>query len=69
MLTNQLRALEQDGLITRTVFPEVPPRVEYAATLLAHDLKDVFFAMRDWWKRHHPSRLLKNSTADGVVRI
>lgn len=54
MLTNQLRALEQDGLITRTVYPEVPPRVEYAATLLAHDLKDIFFAMRDWWKRHHP---------------
>ena len=54
MLTNQLRALESDGLVRREIFPEVPPRVEYSATPLAHDLKNVFFAMRDWWKRHHP---------------
>ncbi len=55
MLTNQLRALERDGLVTREIYPEVPPRVEYSATPLAHDLKEVFFAMRDWWKRHHPT--------------
>ncbi|MCI4663413.1 MAG: helix-turn-helix transcriptional regulator [Neomegalonema sp.] len=51
MLTNQLRALEADGLINRRVFAEVPPRVEYSATPLAQDLKEVFYAMRDWWKR------------------
>jgi len=55
MLTNQLRALEQDGLVVRKVFAEVPPRVEYSATPMAHDLQDVFFSMRDWWKRHHPA--------------
>lgn len=55
MLTNQLRALERDGLVARKVFPEVPPRVEYSATPLALDLQDVFFALRDWWKRSHPA--------------
>jgi len=54
MLTNQLRALESDGLVARKVYPEVPPRVEYSATPLALDMQDVFFAMRDWWKRNHP---------------
>lgn len=54
MLTSQLRALERDGLVTRKVYPEVPPRVEYSATPLALDMQDVFFAMRDWWKRNHP---------------
>lgn len=51
MLTNQLRALEADGLVTRTVFAEVPPRVEYAATVEALDLKPVFHAMNRWWKQ------------------
>lgn len=54
MLTAQLRALESDGLVSRKVYPEVPPRVEYTATPLALDLQDVFFAMRDWWHRHSP---------------
>ncbi|UUX48715.1 helix-turn-helix transcriptional regulator [Nisaea acidiphila] len=53
MLTNQLRALEADGLVSRKIYPEVPPRVEYTATPLALDLRDVFYAMRDWWSRHH----------------
>lgn len=53
MLTNQLRALESDRLVTRTVYAEVPPRVEYSATPLALDMEDVFYAMRDWWKRNH----------------
>lgn len=53
MLTNQLRALENDRLITRKIYPEVPPRVEYSATPLAKDMEDVFYAMRDWWKRNH----------------
>lgn len=52
MLTNQLRALEEDKLITRKIYAEVPPRVEYSATPLANDMQDVFFAMRDWWKRN-----------------
>jgi len=49
MLTNQLRALERDGLVTRKIYPEVPPRVEYSATQRALDLQDVFLAMHGWW--------------------
>lgn len=53
MLTNQLRALERDGLVSRKVHAEVPPRVEYTATPLAIDMECIFYAMRDWWKRNH----------------
>lgn len=49
MLTQQLRALERDGLVTRKVYPEVPPRVEYTATRRALDLTDMFHAMHAWW--------------------
>jgi len=49
MLTKQLRALESDGLVERTVYAEVPPRVEYRATRRAHDLEEMFLAMHAWW--------------------
>ncbi len=51
MLTSQLRALEEDGLVERKVFAEVPPRVEYSATPDAQDLAVMFTSMHDWWKR------------------
>jgi len=51
MLTQQLRALERDGLVTRKVYPEVPPRVEYTATQRAMDLTIMFRAMHDWWMK------------------
>ena len=49
MLTNQLRALERDGLVHRKVYAEVPPRVEYTATQRALDLEEMFHAMHAWW--------------------
>ena len=49
MLTKQLRALESDGLISRKIFAEVPPRVEYSATSDGKALKPVFEAMHHWW--------------------
>ena len=49
MLTNQLRALERDGLVSRKVYAEVPPRVEYSATPRAVALTPMFRAMHDWW--------------------
>ncbi|MBV6658226.1 MAG: helix-turn-helix transcriptional regulator [Devosiaceae bacterium] len=48
MLTQQLRELEADGLIDRTVFAEVPPRVEYALTARGKSVLPIIQAMRDW---------------------
>jgi len=49
MLTKQLRALGRDGLVERTVYPEVPPRVEYRATQQVRDLEEMFLPMHAWW--------------------
>lgn len=48
MLTLQLRALEQDGLVKRTVYPEVPPRVEYELTDMARELGPILKQLSDW---------------------
>ena len=48
VLTAQLREMEQSGLLTRTVYPEVPPRVEYALTGLGRSLKPILDAMQNW---------------------
>ena len=48
MLTESLRSMETDGLVARTVYPEVPPRVEYSLTELGQSLKPVLDAMKDW---------------------
>ncbi len=48
MLTDSLRSLEADGIITRTVFPEVPPRVEYALSELGQTLQPVMQTMKAW---------------------
>jgi DNA-binding HxlR family transcriptional regulator len=52
MLTIQLRDLEADGLVKRTVYAEVPPRVEYEITETARTLKPVFAALLKWAKNH-----------------
>ena len=51
MITLQLRELEADGIIKRTVFPEVPPKVEYEVTELGQSLQPVLLSMRDWGER------------------
>lgn len=48
MLTQTLRNLERDGLVTRTVYAEVPPRVEYALTPLGESLTETLAAIRHW---------------------
>ncbi len=48
VLTDSLRSMEADGIITRTVYPEVPLRVEYALTELGKSLKPILDSMRAW---------------------
>jgi DNA-binding HxlR family transcriptional regulator len=48
MLTLTLRALERDGLLTRTVYPTIPPRVEYQLTNLGHSLLDPVSQLGEW---------------------
>lgn len=48
VLTTQLRSMETDGLITRTVYAEVPPKVEYTLTDLGYSLKPILDAMLCW---------------------
>ncbi|WP_439109060.1 winged helix-turn-helix transcriptional regulator [Herpetosiphon llansteffanensis] len=52
MLTLQLRELEADGVISRTVYAEVPPRVEYALTEFGESLRPILFLMRDWGQEY-----------------
>ncbi|WP_417307662.1 winged helix-turn-helix transcriptional regulator [Devosia sp.] len=52
MLTLTLRNLERDGLVTRTVFPEIPPRVEYELTELGRTLTGPLEALWDWAEAH-----------------
>ena len=47
-LTEKLRALEQDGIIERKIYPEVPPRVEYSLTKRGQTLGTIIEAMREW---------------------
>lgn len=48
VLTDSLRSMESDGIITRTVYPEVPPKVEYALSELGLTLKPILDAMCAW---------------------
>ena len=48
VLTDNLRALEDDGLVEREVFAEVPPRVEYSLSDLGKTLKPILDALKDW---------------------
>ena len=52
VLTMQLRELEADGIVERTVYAEVPPRVEYRLTPFGESLKPVLLSLRDWGERH-----------------
>ena len=59
VLTSNLRSMEEDGLLTRKVYAEVPPRVEYTLTELGESLRPILFAMKQWGleyqKQHKPN--------------
>ena len=58
VLTANLRAMEESGLLTRKVYPEVPPRVEYTLTETGYSLKPILVAMKEWGTNY------KNSVGD-----
>jgi DNA-binding HxlR family transcriptional regulator len=68
MLTLQLRKLEQSQIIKRTVYPEVPPKVEYELTEIGYDLKPIIAQLEQWGDKH---KALVNNTshADHTVQI
>jgi DNA-binding HxlR family transcriptional regulator len=51
VLTAQLRELESDNIITRTVYPEVPPKVEYSLTTLGQSLEPILMALQVWGEK------------------
>ncbi|MFG6357484.1 MAG: helix-turn-helix transcriptional regulator [Acetatifactor sp.] len=48
VLTDSLRSMEEDGIVTRTVYPEVPPRVEYALSELGESMRPILDTMLKW---------------------
>lgn len=64
MLTLTLRNLERDGLVTRTVYPEIPPRVEYRLTKLGETLTTPINALWDWSAANHHAIVEARSAYD-----
>lgn len=56
VLTAQLRQMEESGLLTRKVYPEVPPRVEYSLTRLGYSLEPILIAMQNWGEEYQAKR-------------
>lgn len=66
MLTQQLRELQRDGMIKRTQFEQIPPRVEYTSTELANNLKPLFDSLVSWSDRHGESVNKARMKYDGM---
>lgn len=62
VLTDNLRAMEDDGIITRTVYPEVPPRVEYALSDLGETVRPILDSMEAWGKSYQKIILTEQDT-------
>jgi DNA-binding HxlR family transcriptional regulator len=65
MLTLTLRSLERDGLVTRTVFPTIPPRVDYELTPLGQSLRAPVLALGQWALQHAVEIEASQSAFDG----
>jgi DNA-binding HxlR family transcriptional regulator len=66
VLTQTLRNLERNGFVTRTVFPEVPPRVEYALTTLGSSVCEAMCGLWQWTDAHHAEVLAARARFDGA---
>ncbi len=67
MITLQLRELEADGVISRHVFAEVPPRVEYEVTEFGRSLETILALMQEWGKAFKVRRLAEEAEAELVA--
>ncbi len=56
VLTDSLRSMEEDGIVVRTVYPEVPPRVEYSLSELGQSMRPIMDAMEAWGTEYKKSR-------------
>lgn len=56
VLTAKLRSMEESGLLTRKIFPEVPPRVEYTLTETGYSLKPVLDSMAEWGMKYKQAK-------------
>jgi DNA-binding HxlR family transcriptional regulator len=66
VLTDTLRRLERDGLVTRHLYPEIPPRVEYELTALGHTLHTPLRALGHWAEEHIPEVLAAREAYDAI---
>ena len=70
-LTTQLRELEGDGLVQRTIYPEIPPHVDYRLTALGLSLLPVLNALKTWSESHMPERMARlrpNPSIEGTSK-
>ncbi len=67
MLTQTLRGLERDGLVLRTMTPQIPPRVDYELTEAGQSLQAPLRALEDWAKEHMASVLEARDTYDKTL--
>ena len=56
VFTDSLRSMEEDGLVTRTVYPEVPPRVEYSLSPLGESMRPIIQAMEQWGAQYKAAK-------------
>lgn len=67
MLTERLRQLERDGLVKRTLFPEIPPRVEYEVTRMGLELDPIYKSICDWGRKRNRDIAAANARYDRAM--